>query len=791
MGREIMAHTSKTFRVFVSSTFSDLKAERDALQKEVFPKLRELCLAHGCRFQAIDLRWGVSEEAARDQQTMTICLQELQRCQQITPRPNFIVLLGDRYGWRPLPPQIAAEEFELLLAQLSPQDQTHLTQWYRRDDNAVPPEYYLLPREGPFAASEVWAREEAALHAILLRAVSEAMPPDDSRRVPYETSATHQEIVHGVLRVPNASEHVFGFFRTIRDVPQDATASDFLDVDAGGHLDAEVHGRQEYLKDTLRHALQGNVHEYEAEWTGSGITTGHLPQLCADVYNALSRIILQQIAQLEQMEPLTKEIADHEAWGQERTRFFTGRRAMLHTIAAYLHSGDRRPLAVWGVGGSGKTALIAQAVVQARETSPDAEVVVRFIGATPDSSNGRALLESLYHQISRRYGQEPSTIPTDFWELVQAFWRRLALATAEKPLILFLDALDQLSDVERARNLLWIPAELPDHVHVVVSTLPGECLVALGKKRPEVFLVALDPMPQHEGSTLLDLWLQDAGRTLQPPQRAEVLSKFAACGLPLYLKLAFEEARRWKSYIDTRETALRSDIPGVSRDLFHRLSSEANHGAILVSRSLGYLAAAKNGLSEDELLEVLSADEALMADFRRRSQKEWSAVDRLPIIIWSRLYFDLEPYLREHAADNATLLTFYHRQLCEVATGNHLAGVDGQDRHRTLAWYFAAQALYSGPEGKGVPNARKLSEMPYQQALGALGEELVGTLTSFDFLQAKITAFGPQPLIDDYDFALSPSPGATPNRVKSSERSFRLIQGALRLSSNILIQDNT
>ena len=50
--------SSRTFRIFVSSTFSDLKAERDALQREVFPKLKELCLKHGCRFQAIDLRGG-------------------------------------------------------------------------------------------------------------------------------------------------------------------------------------------------------------------------------------------------------------------------------------------------------------------------------------------------------------------------------------------------------------------------------------------------------------------------------------------------------------------------------------------------------------------------------------------------------------------------------------------------------------------------------------------------------------------------------------------------------------
>ncbi|MBE7455466.1 MAG: DUF4062 domain-containing protein [Phycisphaerae bacterium] len=89
-----MAGTSTIFCVFVSSTFSDLKEEHNALQRYAFARLRELCQRHGCRFQAIDLRWGIREEAALDQQTMRICLEEIARCQRVTPRPNFIVLLA-------------------------------------------------------------------------------------------------------------------------------------------------------------------------------------------------------------------------------------------------------------------------------------------------------------------------------------------------------------------------------------------------------------------------------------------------------------------------------------------------------------------------------------------------------------------------------------------------------------------------------------------------------------------------------------------------------------------------
>ena len=75
-----MPIATRTFRVFVSSTFEDLKEERNVLPREVWPKLRALCEQHGARFQAIDLRWGVRDEAALDQKTMDICLREIERC---------------------------------------------------------------------------------------------------------------------------------------------------------------------------------------------------------------------------------------------------------------------------------------------------------------------------------------------------------------------------------------------------------------------------------------------------------------------------------------------------------------------------------------------------------------------------------------------------------------------------------------------------------------------------------------------------------------------------------------
>ncbi len=106
-----------------------------------------MCQSFGARFQAIDLRWGVREEAGHDQRTMEICLGEIERCQRTGIKPNFIVLLGDRYGWRPLPGRIEAEEFRAVRKGIADATPRELVDgWYRLDENAVPREYLLKPR---------------------------------------------------------------------------------------------------------------------------------------------------------------------------------------------------------------------------------------------------------------------------------------------------------------------------------------------------------------------------------------------------------------------------------------------------------------------------------------------------------------------------------------------------------------------------------------------------------------------------------------------------------------------
>jgi hypothetical protein len=52
-----MAETWKELRVFISSAFKDMQAERDHLVRFVFPRLREELLKRRMHLVNVDLRW--------------------------------------------------------------------------------------------------------------------------------------------------------------------------------------------------------------------------------------------------------------------------------------------------------------------------------------------------------------------------------------------------------------------------------------------------------------------------------------------------------------------------------------------------------------------------------------------------------------------------------------------------------------------------------------------------------------------------------------------------------------
>jgi NACHT domain- and WD repeat-containing protein len=709
-----MATVIRTFRVFVSSTFSDLVEERNALQRKVFPALASLCEKAGCRFQAIDLRWGITQEAGFDQRTARICLEEIDRCQRTTPRPNFIVLLGNRYGSRHLPEEMKATDFEQIEAkagELNLAQRNLLREWYRRDDNALPPVYYLRRRakdsSADYTEDQVWTNNVQLPIHDLLRTCAAKIPVSDDLRIKLERSLTEREILAGALSpsVPDAKEHVFAYLRNVEFLDQLETASEtdyahlwrFVDFaraappDEVGEYrrDEEAHQKLRDLRSRLGQSLE-HVRHFNAFWMGTSVSLEHLDALCDAVFNDLRTVIEAEIKKLSEGDSSATEVAAHTQFGESRggRSHFKGRDALLFRIGAYLADPEAiRPLVILGAAGTGKSALLARSSAQAAERFPQAVVLQRYIGATPPSVDGRSLLENLCQELGRKL-ENAAPVPREYRELVREFRERLAWATPERPVFVYLDALDQLSERDNAKSLVWLPRQLPPNVRVVVSVLddptqkPTESVAARGnnidalavlnrRSRPED-LLAIDDLPILTAIDLLKSWLEADPRnrrTLKYEHRKLVLAAFERCPRPLFLKLAAEESKMWRS--DDSGKMPRSDsadnmLTAIIDQLFDRLSEGTNHGKLLVGRAIGYLVASKNGLTEDELIGLLSSDKEFFPEFSNHAvslgQPLPPGVDSLPVAVWVRLYSDLEPYLTNRRADGTGTLPPTSRQ---------------------------------------------------------------------------------------------------------------------------------
>ncbi len=669
-----MPQQTKIFRVFVSSTFTDMKEERRILQKKTFPKLEKFCEENGARFQAVDLRWGVNEESQLNQKTLEICLNEIARCQRISPKPNFLILLGDKYGWQPIPSRIPDAEMSEILKILPPEKKELIGIWYSPDTNAIPPEYVLHPRGKEWEEYRAWQKLEDDLRQTFREAVAK-LPFSREQLIKYFASATHQEIMAGALNPKEGKErpeeHVFAFIRETKELPVDASAAGFIDL-LDGKQDPYCMNQLITLKEDLRNKLGSQCASFTAKWE-NGKTAMHDPEGFEDkIYNFLKEIIARQLKEVISPDEIEHEKKLHLDFKEKLVEHFCGREEILGKIQSYLtNPADKRPLAIIGDSGSGKSSVMAKAVEAAESENSHAALVCRFIGTTSASSTIAALLQSISGQVARAFGASLEAFAGegsekslyDINKLSEIFKKCLALGNAQQPVIVFLDALDQLSGADNAKSLSWLPRELPENARLVVSALP-ELEVSLSGDNLEHLPVLRRP----EAQQIVDRWFQSISRKLTAEQCQEIMTKFSYTGLPIYLKLAFEQAKLWNSF--TPDYSLQKDVQGIINDLMESL--EHVHTRDFVEHVVCYMLCGRyQGLAENEILEILVFDKKYWENkflplTHSEHRDELVNVTKIPIVVWSRLFLDLEPFLTERDADGVPIITFFHRKFVEV-----------------------------------------------------------------------------------------------------------------------------
>lgn len=667
-----MPQQTKVFRVFVSSTFTDMKEERHLLQQDVFPKLEEFCLQNNAKFQAVDLRWGVTEESQLNQKTLEICLNEVARCQRVSPKPNFLILLGDKYGWQPIPEKIPEDEWNEILP-LAKGNTGVLETWYRKDANAVPPEYVLQPRGEEHKEYEKWEPIDNELRNVLRDAVNK-LSFTKEQKIKYFASATHQEILNGALNPPSEIEdpgkHVFALVRQADIKPKDKSADGFIDLTGTVH-DTKAESNLNILKKKLDGILGENYIPYTANWKNSKTEIENPKAYTDSIFEKLKAVIEEQLTNVIDEDEIEHEQQLHKEFKNKLVTHFRGRKETITSIQNYLYEPSRnKTLSLIGESGSGKSSVMAKVVQDTLERiSEDSVLVHRFLGTTSNSSNVISLMQSVAGQIAQQFDTKLEDLTEagnektlhEIYGMSEVFKRSLGLATSEKPVFLFLDALDQLSDTDNAKQLNWLPVELPENVKIVVSSLP-ELQNSLSETQTE----PLPLLPKTEVSLILSTWLDSINRTLTKEQFDLILSKEKS-ELPIYLKLAYEQAKEWTSY--QKDYQISDTVEGIIIEFIKDLENEHVDG--LVEHVICYMLSGRyQGLAENEILDILVFDEEYWATFLKNShedhREELREAKKIPLAVWSRLYLDLEPFLTERDADGIPIITFFHRQFNEV-----------------------------------------------------------------------------------------------------------------------------
>lgn len=666
---------NKTFRLFISSTFSDFLTERTILNEEVFPVIDDYCQSQGYNFQLIDLRWGVNNESALNQNTLAICLDEVRRCCTLSPKPNFLLMTGERYGWIPLPATITRKDFEELITFASDEECSVLKAWYILDENEIEGEYYLKERKGIFVYDSVWSKEEAKLlNALISCAFQNPSFPSETRKK-LTSSATEQEIFEGLLS-SNISDNSIAVFR-VGYHEKDPDLSRINDL------------KERIIKKMSEDGCTDNI--FELAWNDS-----YPDAFKETLISALKTNIAKEIKRLEGI----IENSDIKASLLNQyceSSVIIERKKEFAALEDYESGDAKTPLYVIGDSGSGKSTLLARYV-----TSRSADVFFLFYGLDENSYMLIDSLAVLADQIKQAYdisyGTDinASNITEGLYDLVNNIPR-------DKKVIIVIDGLDMFHDITEIHEAIF-PSHLPPHVKIIVSIANGKFADRFLSRNNNI--LSIGKFSGNDSWDILTSFLKKQNRIISNLAQKEAVSITIKDGAtPLHLRLLTEICSKWRSA--DSDDILPCSVDEVALKHLTDMYTKFGHDKELVLYSLALISSSPYGITEEELQLLLFSFPKVKDQFDSENRYNHT-LSKLPFVIWSRLYYDLKGCLTLTKSYGIITVRFAHNIFYNAFT----AAFPEYCRHAQsmLETYFSKQPSFTD---SSMPNIRKALVLPF------------------------------------------------------------------------------
>ena len=269
-------------------------------------------------------------------------------------------------------------------------------------------------------------------------------------------------------------------------------------------------------------------------------------------------------------------------------------------LDAWLADDESRQFVVTGASGLGKSALIANWIKEKlTENNCEYNIIYHFTGNGGSESTSEHITKSLINEINDLYGWESEDADVRLNDLF------LRVSTeGRKPLLIVIDAINQIVDVDNAKLLNWLPIPTKN-IKMLFSTLEYDRTMQVFKNR-DYPIFTLQPLDIGRRSELIKSYLKLYAKSLTEKQVERIVTD-SQCENTLVLKTLLDELINFGIY-EKLDKKIEYYLATETIDDFYQTllgSYEEEYGRDYVETVLSVIAISKHGLTEQEILSIV------------------------------------------------------------------------------------------------------------------------------------------------------------------------------------------
>ena len=272
---------------------------------------------------------------------------------------------------------------------------------------------------------------------------------------------------------------------------------------------------------------------YQSKYPSSSYTS---PEDLAKQVEAAFVNLLDTLFPEGNISEVEKERIGQRAFMNQLCQNYIKDESNFEALDTWLTNEDSRHFVVTGASGLGKSALIANWLKEKlSDNNCEHNIIYHFTGNGGSESNSDHIIKSIANEIKEIYELEDNELETET-KLEDLFVR--VSAKGNKPLLIVIDAINQIVDVNNAKLLNWLPSPTRG-IKILFSTLEDDRTMDVFKNRDYPTFI-LQPLDVERRSQMVRSYLKLYAKSLTEKQVDRIVTN-AQCENTLVLKTLLDE----------------------------------------------------------------------------------------------------------------------------------------------------------------------------------------------------------------------------------------------------------